>query len=185
MNQTLVENGDLALRITGDYRTSNDFVDQADDETVGLFPTLRYNNGTTAATLRGRYQRSEFNFYNGLPAPGEVAPAPGFSARDAVAAFDQPDTVLKAYSFDILAENYSGNGVIVRFRSGNQDEDGEQNTSLSGINLFGASAAGDIVRNDNSLLLQVNGFDVGGEADWESKPTDFRKHTLLLGAEYQ
>ncbi|MEM6680136.1 MAG: TonB-dependent receptor, partial [Pseudomonadota bacterium] len=185
VNQPLIDGGDLAFRLTGDYRTSNDFVDQADDETIGLFPTLRYDNGTTAVTLRGRYQRSEFNFYNGLPTLGDAVPAPGFSARDAVAAFDQPDTVLEAYSFDILAEHEFGNGITARFRSGYQDADGEQNTTTSGINLFGAGNPGDIVRTDNTQLLQVNGFDVGGEVVWEAEPTEFWEHTLLLGTEYQ
>ncbi|MEM8625469.1 MAG: TonB-dependent siderophore receptor [Pseudomonadota bacterium] len=185
VNQPLIENGDLAFRVTGDYRTSNDFVDQADDETVGIFPTLRYDNGTTAVTLRGRYQYSQFNFYNGLPTLGDEVPAPGFSARDAVAAFDQPDTVLEAYSFDILAEHEFGSGVTARFRSGYQDADGEQNTTLSGINLFGAGAPGDIVRTDNTQLLQVNTFDVGGEVVWEADLADNWEHTLLVGAEYQ
>ncbi|MEL7138539.1 MAG: TonB-dependent receptor [Pseudomonadota bacterium] len=185
VNQPLTEGGDLAFRITGDYRTSNDFVDQADDETVGLFPTLRYDNGTTAVTLRGRYEYSEFNFYNGLPTLGDEVPAPGFSALDAVAAFDQPDTVLEAYSFDILAEHDFGNGFSARFRTGYQDADGEQNTTLSGINLFGAGAPGDLVRTDNTQLLQLNSFDVGGEVIWEADLAAFWEHTLLLGAEYQ
>ncbi|MEM6422654.1 MAG: TonB-dependent receptor plug domain-containing protein, partial [Pseudomonadota bacterium] len=185
VNQPITENGDLSFRVTGDYRTSNDFVDQADDETVGLFPTLRWDNGTSAVTLRGRYQRSEFNFYNGLPTLGEAVPAPGFSATDAVAAFDQPDTVLEAYSFDVLAEHDFGSGVTARFRSGYQNADGVQNTTLSGINLFGVGAPGDIVRTDNTQLLQLNSFDVGGEVIWESRPLEAFEHTLLLGTEYQ
>ncbi|MEM6486695.1 MAG: TonB-dependent receptor [Pseudomonadota bacterium] len=185
VNQPLVEGGDLAFRMIGDFRTSDDFVDQADDETIGLFPSLRWDDGTTSVTLRGRYQRSAFNFYNGLPTLGEQVPAPGFSATDAVAAFDQPDTILTAYSVDVLAEHDFGGGVIARFRSGYQDADGEQNTTTSGVNLFGFGDPGDIVRTDNTQLLQLNGFDVGGEVVWEVEPTDFWKHTLLLGAEYQ
>ncbi|MEM8793142.1 MAG: TonB-dependent siderophore receptor [Pseudomonadota bacterium] len=183
VNQPLTET--LSFRVTGDFRTSNDFVDQADDRTGAVFPTLRFDNGTTAVTLRGRYQNSEFNFYNGLPTLGPLAPAPGFSATDAVAAFDQPDTVLESFSFDLLAEHQFTDQIFGRFRAGYQDADGEQNTTLSGINLFGAGAPGEIVRTDNTQLLQVNTFDVGGEVIYEVEPTDFWEHTLLLGAEYQ
>ncbi|MEM9784489.1 MAG: TonB-dependent receptor plug domain-containing protein, partial [Pseudomonadota bacterium] len=185
VNQPLTEDGALAFRVTGDYRTSNDFVDQADDESLGVFPTLRWDDGTTAVTLRGRYQRSVFNFYNGLPTLGEEVPAPGFNATDAVAAFDQPNTELEAYSLDILAEHDFGHGITARFRSGYQNADGIQNTTLSGVNLFGFGAPGDIVRTDNTQLLQLNAFDVGGEVVWESRPTDFWEHTLLVGTEYQ
>ncbi|MEM9762307.1 MAG: TonB-dependent receptor [Pseudomonadota bacterium] len=184
VNQPLVESGDLAFRLTGDFQTSNDFIDQVDDESFGLFPTLRWDDGTTAVTFRGRFQRSEFNFYNGLPTLGRAVPAPGFSATDSVAAFDQPDTVLEAYSFDVLAEHDFGNGLTARFRSGYQNSDGVENTTLTAINLFGVGEPGDIVRSDNTQLLQINNFDVGGELVWEAKPAAFWEHTLLLGTEY-
>ncbi|MEM7509138.1 MAG: TonB-dependent receptor [Pseudomonadota bacterium] len=183
VNQPISET--LSFRVTGDFRTSNDFVDQADDRTAAIFPTLKFDNGTTAVTLRGRYQSSEFNFYNGLPTLDGQVPAPGFAATDAVAAFDQPDTDLESFSFDILAEHAFTDDLLGRFRIGYQNADGEQNTTLSGINLFGAGAPGDLVRTDNTQFLQVNTFDLGGEIVHQSTPTDFWEHTLLLGAEYQ
>ncbi|MEM8992101.1 MAG: TonB-dependent receptor plug domain-containing protein, partial [Pseudomonadota bacterium] len=187
INQPLTDDGDFAFRITGDFRQSDDFVDQVNDRTFALFPTLRWDNEQTAVTLRGRYQRSNFNFYNGLPTDGPLVPAAGLSATDFVGALDQPDTVLQSYSFDVLVEHEFTEDLYARFRTGYQDADGDQNTTLSGIApFFGVGAAGDgIVRTDNTQLLQVNSFDVGGEVVWETDPVDSWEHILLLGAEYQ
>ncbi|MEM6905947.1 MAG: TonB-dependent receptor plug domain-containing protein, partial [Pseudomonadota bacterium] len=183
VNQPITET--LSFRVSGDYRTSNDFVDQADDETFAFFPTLQFDNGTTKLVARGRYQNSRFNFYNGLPTDGPLVPAAGLTATDAVAAFNQPDTELESYSFDILAEHQITDSLLGRLRAGYQNADGIQNTTLTGVNLFGFATNGDLVRTDNTQLLQVNTFDVGGEVIHEAEITDFWEHTLLLGAEYQ
>ena len=76
VNQPLSYDGKLALRVTGDYAQSEDFVDEIENEYFSIYPTLSYKTDTTEFTLRLRYQDQEYDEYIGLPTIGTVFPGP-------------------------------------------------------------------------------------------------------------
>ncbi|MEM8840040.1 MAG: TonB-dependent receptor plug domain-containing protein, partial [Pseudomonadota bacterium] len=167
VNQPLVENGDLSFRVTGDIRTSDDFVEVLDDSSVGIFPTLRYDNDRTVVQLRGRYQYQEFDLYPGLPTDGPDAPATGFgfAPDDFAAAFDQPRTELEAFSVDFLIEHQFTDNLSAKFDVGFQNADGDQFSTVTALSpFFFAGAPGELTRLDNVQFAELDLFDVGGEA---------------------
>jgi iron complex outermembrane receptor protein len=73
-NQPLNSDGTLLFRITGEYVSSDSFIDVLETERYSIHPTLTFTNKTdTTLTLQARATRWEQQEYQGLPATGTVA----------------------------------------------------------------------------------------------------------------
>ena len=178
INQPITENGNYAIRVTGHARDNEDYVDDIESDSKSIYPTFRFDNDTTAVTLRGRYQEYDYDFYNGLPVDGDNVPAPGVSRKDAPFAFDQPETDNTAKGVDAVFEHKITKNLTFRSRAGIQEAEGTQFTSST--TFF----AGTFSRSDFRQDLEVESTDYGAEFIYEHELSDW-EHTFLLGAEHQ
>ncbi len=76
INQPLL--GDkLLLRVSGEYQTSDSFIDVVEQDRIAIFPVIAWRPAPeTSVVLRGQYSRNRFIEYSGLPAIGTVEDAP-------------------------------------------------------------------------------------------------------------
>ncbi|MEQ8824431.1 MAG: TonB-dependent receptor [Filomicrobium sp.] len=186
INQPISTNGDLAFRVTGDARTSGDFVDEVESQFFGIYPTLRYDDGRTVLQFRGRYQRTEYDLYPGLPTSGENFPAFDLPRDTFAAALDQPKTELDAYTIDVLGEHKFTSELLARVRSGFQHSFGDQFSTVTAQGpFFFAGTSDELVRLDSQQYAELKLFDAGGEIVWTPKVSKEVKPTLLVGVEHQ
>ncbi len=74
VNQPLNSDGTLLFRITGEYVSSDSFIDVLETDRYSINPTLTLTNKTdTTVTIQARATRWEQQEYQGLPATGTVA----------------------------------------------------------------------------------------------------------------
>lgn len=74
INQPLDKSGKALFRITGEYKSSESFIDDLENKTYAINPTLVLTNkDDTTLTIQGRFNRWSGKEYQGLPAIGTVA----------------------------------------------------------------------------------------------------------------
>ncbi|MEM6312173.1 MAG: TonB-dependent siderophore receptor [Pseudomonadota bacterium] len=177
INRPLTEDQTWMFRVTGHGEGGEDDLD-LDSSAFSIYPTLRFDNGTTQATLRARYQQSDFDFYNGLPVfNGTIAP--GLALDTVLAANDQPTNTTISYGVSLDVSHDFSESLTGRAAIGWHMADGDQFNSLytfDGVNFN---------RADYSQFLELEIFDVSAGLVWETQPTASWEHTLSADISHQ
>lgn len=182
-NQPLVEDR-LALRFTGDLKTSESHVDNERSKRVALFPSLRaVLSEDTELMLRGFYTREKYKEYSGLPAEGAIGDAFSVDRFRFSGASDVPSTRVENGLF-IGRLTHQFNDHLTGWVQGSYyDSFFEENSSFllgdapnpaqpSVFNVFSGELETDVEQINVNPNLSAK-FSLG----W----TD---HTFLIGAEY-
>ncbi len=73
INAPVTQDGTVLFRITGEYTSTNSFINVIETNRYSFYPTLKFtNNSDTTLTLQGRVTSWEQQEYQGLPATGTV-----------------------------------------------------------------------------------------------------------------
>jgi len=73
INQPLNTSGTALLRVTGEYKAADSFIDVLESESYAFNPTLTLTNKTdTTLTVQGRISRQSQQAYQGLPVTGTL-----------------------------------------------------------------------------------------------------------------
>lgn len=74
INQPIAKDGSVLFRVTGEYTSTQSFIEVLESERYSINPTLTFTNKTdTTLTIQGRATHFSQQEYQGLPAVGTVA----------------------------------------------------------------------------------------------------------------
>lgn len=187
VNQPLSGDGTILFRVTGDYTTSESFIDVIETERYSLNPTLTLtDNAGTSLTVQGRLSNWQGKEYQGLPATGSLV-GPFTIDRDAfIGPSDIPESESSVQSVTAkldhrFDETWSA-GIQARVGHTEFEEVAQNYVGLdfaANEPVFGSSwSVFNLLLTQEQDEVSVNGnvvakFDAGGT-----------QNTVLIGADY-
>ncbi|MET4204897.1 TonB-dependent siderophore receptor [Bradyrhizobium sp. LA6.12] len=183
VNQPLSADKTVLFRVTGEYTTSDSFVDVVHQDRYSFNPTLTFTDKTdTTLTIQGRLSRFEQQGYEGLPAVGTVSGDFRLNPKLFIGPSNIPKSITEVQgvtvTFDRQLDPYWSFNVKTRWSTSKEDQ--KSQTTLSAAPDVGPTtwslANIDLAQQQTEFTINPN-----VQAKFALGPT---KNVWLIGADY-
>ena len=191
INQPLTEDDTVLFRLTGEYESSESYIDALENEQYSIFPTIAFNfSPETQLIVRGQYSHVSFLEYSGLRAEGTIADAPyTIPAYRYSGATDTPKSTVE--NFMVTAEfshrfsTYMEASIQARYYENRFQEYSSFTHQLiiDGIGSIGQPSPSHLPFYSGVLPASVKEFVINPNLVFDFE-TGFVTHKVLFGAEY-